>query len=182
MREGIPLINRDAMGAAVSHIQDDAGGPSAGIKRQHGGRGEEQGRGAKCFKYQLCQLSSVSRGVVRRFRKQQRMLFHLGIESLFVVHGVFQEQLHGIPPAVGSDAAAMQRVFQHEGSAVIVESFADEVGGDGGGGFSRGEVLEALEGAAWHYSGVLGSADACSNHYLLEEVKMLGWSLVVKKN
>eukprot|EP00956_Cyclotella_meneghiniana_P002207 scaffold2482_cov50-Cyclotella_meneghiniana.AAC.3 len=109
MREGIPLVHRDAMRTAVSHIQDDSRGPSTGIQGKNGRRSEEQCRSTKCFKYQLSQMSSMSRGVVRRFRKQQRMLFHLGIEILFVVHGVFQEKLHGIPPAVGLDAASMQR-------------------------------------------------------------------------
>ena len=49
---------------------------------------------------------------------------------------------------------------------MIVECFADEVGGDGRGRFAGGEVFEALEGAAWHDSGVLGRAYACSYHYL----------------
>ena len=81
---------------AVADVQDDAGGPAGGVEAEHGRGGHEEGGGAEGLEEGLGELLAVGGGIVRRFREQDGVLVHLGVEVGFGVNVLDERWMRGV--------------------------------------------------------------------------------------
>ena len=90
------LVDGDAVRHAVANVQDDAGGPAGGVEAEHGRGGHEEGGGAEGLEEGLGKLLVMGDGIVRRFREQDGVLVHLGVEVDFGVNVLGERWMRGV--------------------------------------------------------------------------------------
>ena len=161
MGQGISLIDGHGVRHAITGIQDNTGGPTRGIEREHGLDGDVHGGSVEGLKHDLRHLLPVSLGVQGGLGEQYGVL--LGGDTQLIVEGVVPDLLHVVP--VGHDAvldgvlqgedtplglgliADIGVLLAHANHDTLMTGSADDRGEDGPGGVITGETGLAHAGA-----------------------------------
>ena len=113
VRKGVTLVDGYCVGDTISGVQNDTGGTSGGIQRQHSLDGYVHGGRVERLEHDLGHLLSVSLGVEGGLRQQDGVL--LGGDSQLVVERMMPDLLHVVPV---SDDSVLDRVLQGEDTSL----------------------------------------------------------------
>merc|ERR1719472_525864 len=111
--KGISLIDGDCVGDAVTGIQNNAGGTSRGVERQHSLDGDVHGGGVEGLEHDLGHLLPVGLGVEGSLSQEDGLL--LGGNTELIEECVMPDLLHVIP--VGDDSV-LDGVLQGEDTSL----------------------------------------------------------------
>jgi len=113
MRKGITFIDGDGVRDTISRVQDNTGGTTGSVQRQHGLDGNIHSWAVEGFEHDLSHLFPVSFWVERSLSEENGVF--LWGNSQFIVEGVMPDLFHIIP--VG-DNSVLNWVFQSEDTSL----------------------------------------------------------------